>query len=85
MFKFLHSGMTGTKKLNWWLARVTLVAGLVFLPQNFGMVMITYEGLFPFCKCTWGGASIYRWWGHLTTIYVVINLFVLKGGEDPKT
>ena len=52
----------------WWLVRVTLVVGLVFLPQNFGIMVGTYKGLLPFCDCTRGGGSICRWWGHLTTV-----------------
>ena len=51
----------------WWLVRVTLVVGLVFLPQNFGLVVGTYEGCSLFCKCRWGGDSTWRWWGHLNT------------------
>ena len=38
-----------------------------FLPQNFGHVVRTYEGLLPFCECTAGGGSICRWWGYLNT------------------
>ena len=30
----------------WWLVRVTLVVDWLFLPQNFGQVVGTYEGLF---------------------------------------
>ena len=52
----------------WWLVRVTLVVDWLFLPQNFGPVMGTYEGLLQLCKCTLGDGSIFRWWGHLTTI-----------------
>ena len=51
-----------------WLVRVPLVVGWLFLPWNFGAVVGTYEGLLPFCECTWGGESIFRWWGHLNTI-----------------
>ena len=51
----------------WWLVRVTLVVDRQFLPQNFGLVLGTYEGLLLFCECTWGGGSIFRWWGHLNT------------------
>ena len=40
----------------------------LFLPQNFGPVVGTYEGLLQLCECTLGGGSIFRWWGHLTTI-----------------
>ena len=52
----------------WWLVRVTLVVDWLFLPQNFGPVVGTYEGLLRLCECTLGGGSIFRWWGHLTTI-----------------
>ena len=52
----------------WWLVRVTLVVDWLFLPQNFGPVVGTYEGLLWLCECTLGGGSIFRWWGHLTTI-----------------
>ena len=52
----------------WWLVRVTLVVDWLFLPQNFGPVVGTYEGLLRICECTLGGGSIFRWWGHLTTI-----------------
>ena len=51
----------------WWLVRVALVVDWRFLPQNFGQVVGTYEGILPFCECTWGGGSICRWWGHLNT------------------
>ena len=40
----------------------------LFLPQNFGPVVGTYEGLLRLCECTLGGGSIFRWWGHLNTI-----------------
>ena len=52
----------------WWLVRVTLVVDWLFLPQNFGPVVGTYEGLLQLCECIWDGGSICRWWGHLTTI-----------------
>ena len=51
-----------------WLVRVTLVVGLVFLPQNFGPMVGSYEWLLQFCECTWGAVSIFRWLRHLTTI-----------------
>ena len=51
----------------WWLVRVTLVVDWQFFPQNFGQVVGTYEGFLLFCKCTWGGGSIFRWWRHLNT------------------
>ena len=53
---------------HWWLVRVTLVVDWLFLPQNFGPMVGTYEGLLQICECTLGGGSIFRWWGHLTTI-----------------
>ena len=53
----------------WWLVRVTLVVDWLFLPQNFGPVVGTYEGLLQLSECTWGGGSICRWWGHLTSIW----------------
>ena len=56
------------EKLHWWLVRVTLVVDWLFLPQNFGPVVGTYEGLLRLSECTWGSVSIFRWWGHLTTI-----------------
>ena len=50
---------------NWWLIRVTLVVDLVFLPQNFGLVVGTYKDFLLFCECPWGSGSLCRWWGHL--------------------
>ena len=41
---------------------------VVFLPQNVGLLVGTYNGLLPFCECTWGAVSISMWWGHLTTV-----------------
>ena len=35
----------------WWLVRVTLVVDLWFLPQNFGPMSGTYEGLLQVCEC----------------------------------
>ena len=57
-----------TYTLYWWLVGVALMFDFVFLPQHFGLVVGTYELLLSFCECTWGGGSICRWWGHLTTI-----------------
>ena len=37
----------------WWLVRVTLVVGLVFMPQNFGPVVGNYECHLPFSERTW--------------------------------
>ena len=54
-----------------------------FLLQNFGLVVGTYEGLLPFCECTFGGGSIHRWWGHLITINIY-QIFVITGGGDLK-
>ena len=50
----------------WWLVTVTLVVDWLFLPQIFGPVVGTYEGLLWLCECTSGGGSFCRWWGHLT-------------------
>ena len=33
----------------------------LFLPQNFGPEVGTYEGLLQLCECTLGGGSIFRW------------------------
>ena len=33
-----------------------------------GLMVGTYEGLLRLCECIWDGGSIFRWWGHLTTI-----------------
>ena len=57
----------------WWLIRVTLVVDLVFLPQNFGLVVGTYKGLLPVCECIWGGGSICRWCGHVATNLTTIH------------
>ena len=54
----------------------------LFLPQILGPVVGTYEGLLRLCEL--GGGSIFRWWGHLTTI-VLIELVLAAGGGDPKT
>ena len=56
----------------------------LFLPQNFGPVVGTYEGLSQLCECTLGGGSIFRWWGHLSTIGGN-RTFLAPGGGDPKT
>ena len=76
--------MVGTLKPSWWLIRVILVVDCLFLPQNFGPVVGTYEGLLWLCECTLGGGSIFRWWGHLTTIGGNRSFFA-AGGGDPKT
>ena len=52
----------------WWLVRVTLMVDWLFLPQNFGPVVGTYEGLLQLCECTSAGGSFCKWWGHLSTI-----------------
>ena len=70
--------------VDWWLIRVTLVVDWLFLPQNFGPVVGTYEGLLPFCECTWCGESIFRWWGHLYTI-CLNRTFCAHRWWDPKT
>ena len=64
----------------WWLVRVTLVVDWLFLPQNFGLVVGTYEGLLRLCECIWDGGSICRWWGHLTTIGANRNFFAACSG-----
>ena len=33
------------------------------LPQNFGPMVGTYEGLLLLCECRWGGDHICMWWG----------------------
>ena len=58
----------GIRQFYWWLVRVTLVVDWLYLPQNFGPIVGTYEGLLTCCECTWDGGSICRWWGHLTTV-----------------
>ena len=45
----------------WSFVRVTLVGDWRFLSRNFRQVVGTYEGLLPFCECTWGGGSTFRW------------------------
>ena len=67
-FSYSVQNMFGKSSHFWWLVRVTLVVDWLFLPQNFGPVVGTYEGLLQLCECTLGGGSIFRWWGHLTTI-----------------
>ena len=59
-------------------------AGLSCLSWNFGLVVGTYEGLFLFWECRWGGGSICRWWGHLNTTCGNWTFFA-PGGGDPKT
>ena len=44
----------------WWLVRVTLVVDWRFLPQNFGQVVGTYEGLLWLSECTWVDDSTLR-------------------------
>ena len=38
-----------------------------FLPQIFGQVVGTYEGLLLLCECRCGRDCTFRWWGHLNT------------------
>ena len=52
----------------WWLVRVTLVVDWWLLPQNFGPVVGTYEGLLQLCEWTLGGDSSSRWWGKTYTV-----------------
>ena len=42
----------------WWLVRVTLLIDRLFLPQNFGPVVRTYEGLLRLCECASCAGSI---------------------------
>ena len=56
----------------------SLVVGLLFLPQNVGLVVGTYKGLLPFCECRQGGWDI-------SALYMLMELFVVTGGGDPKT
>ena len=71
---------------SWWLVRVTLMVYWPFLPQKFWQVVGTYKGLLPFCECTWGGGSIFRWWGHLNTFCLNQTFwpFALRGGAEWK-
>ena len=68
----------GTLKPSWWLVRVTLVVDWRFLPQNFGHVVGTYEGLLQLCECRLGGGSFCRWWGHLNTLWCHQTFFPPK-------
>ena len=54
------------RRYYWWLVRVTLVVDWLFLPQNFGPVVGTYEGLLRLCEWTLGGDCTSRWWGHIS-------------------
>ena len=46
---------------HWWLVRVTLRVNWLFLPQNFGPVVGSYEGLLLLCECRWGWHCTCRW------------------------
>ena len=48
---------------NWWFVRVTLVVDWLFLPQNFGLVVRTCEGILLFYECTNMG-----WWFYLQVV-----------------
>ena len=69
----------------WWLVRVTLVVDWLFLPQNFGPVVGTYEGLLRLCEWTLGGDSSSRWWGQTSTICDHRTFFpaMVVGGLKP--
>ena len=68
----------------WWLVRVTLVVDWWILPQNFGPVVGTYEGLLWLCECTLGGDFTSRWWGHISRI-CHNGSFSANGGGGSKT
>ena len=70
--------VVGTLKPSWWLVRVTLVVDWRFLPQNFGHVVGTCEGLLQLCECRLGGGSFCRWWGHLNTLWYHQTFFPPK-------
>ena len=55
-----------------------------FLPQTFGQVVGTYEGLLQLSECTWGDDSTLRWWGHLNITLCNQTFFIPDGGV-PKT
>ena len=63
---------------NWWRDRVTLVVDWLFLTQNFGPVLGTYEGFLQLCECRLGGDCTSRWWGHLSTICGHRSFFSLQ-------
>ena len=55
-----------------------------FLPQNFGQVVGTYEGLLWLSECTWGDDSTLRWWGHFNiTLCNQTFLFQVVGTLKP--
>ena len=68
----------------WWLVRVTLVVDWWILPQNFGPVVGTYEGLLWLCEWTLGGDFTSRWWGHISRICDNWS-FSATGGGGSKT
>ena len=68
----------------WWLVRVTLVVDWWILPQNFGPVVGTYEGLLWLCEWTLGGDFTCRWWGHISRICDNWS-FSATGGGGSKT
>ena len=45
------------------------------------------RNLLPFCECTWGGGSMFRWWGHLNTFCLnqTFYLFAPSGSGEQKT
>ena len=70
---YYHRSFSGL--IYWWLVRVTLVVDWLFLPQNFGPVVGTYQGLLQLCECTSGGGCFCRWWGHLNTLWCYWTFF----------
>ena len=57
----------------WWLVRVTLVVDWLFLPQNFGPVVGTYEGLLPLCECS-GVVIVLAGGGGTSRLYGITEL-----------
>ena len=57
----------------------------LFLPQNFGPMVGTYEGLLQLCECTLGDLVLFSGGGDTSPLYVLIKLFLAAGGGDPKT
>ena len=68
----LGSGMIKST-VCWWVVRVTLVVDCLFLPQNFGLVVGTYEGLLPSLPFTPIAGDGDTW-----PLHVEINFFSLQ-------
>ena len=73
----------------WWLISVTLVVDWLFCPEILvwcGDLRRPFAVLWMYI-CTWGGGSIYRWWGHLnpTCHNWTFWTFALGGGGEWKT